>query len=178
MKRNMLENHPKIEKQKKILHFFSQNETIICKNQTITIKEQRLKCVESVLPWNTIHGFCFWGSTFTNRHQHLLPTGIEHFDGSSNSVFCRILSPSFIPSSRIQTRHYTHQWSIWINMDQYNFPMGPFRIWRDPKISQALQGPSKHVYPRLGKFEHVNPWTEKYVANRKKNVRPLGDNVR
>ena len=29
-------------KRKKILHFFSQNETIIFKNQTITIKEQRL----------------------------------------------------------------------------------------------------------------------------------------
>ena len=36
----MLENHPKMEKQK-ILHFFSQNETIIFKNRTITIKEQR-----------------------------------------------------------------------------------------------------------------------------------------
>ena len=40
----MLENHPKMEKQK-ILYFFSQNETIIFKNQTITIKEQRLKNV-------------------------------------------------------------------------------------------------------------------------------------
>ena len=42
---------------------------------------------------------------------------------------CRILSPSFIPSSRIQTRHYKTLHSSMINMDQYNFPMGPFRIW-------------------------------------------------
>jgi hypothetical protein len=40
MKRNMLENHPQIEK-KKTIAFFTQNETIIFKNQTITIKEQR-----------------------------------------------------------------------------------------------------------------------------------------
>ena len=45
MKRNMLENHPKMEKQKHTA-FFSQNETIIFKTQTITIKEQRLKPVD------------------------------------------------------------------------------------------------------------------------------------